>query len=621
MKDINSWSLTFKQPTVEESFLASRRAGLIRAIFWSCLVLVPLTLVNVYYVLISFMEGHLDIEGLRSVALHRAVVGSCFTLFFMLIVILTCRSSSDCFSLQTRKLEALVSWCLVIFMPGVVFFDWHYMVKLYNVDEIHLMLEDQQCYKYASDTRLMLTWIALSTSSHFFLNLRWFMLLPCEVSGIFSYGFCALLGSPEGIFNLPMNLALFTGITVLASMAKRQLEHHERKSMLQLISERIKRCDSEFKLEQVKSASAGGSTPNMTSLPVPRAIDTQSVVTDQTGVTRFTQALFDVKSNCREQLAEMMKLGRQEHWLIEAGQLQFDPKELIGRGNYGVILAGDLLGMSVAVKLPLANASLSLPDLANELRFLRRVRHPHIVAFQGACNLPDAEMLFLVEELVRGTSLQALMNGKLVLNPREKHGVLLGICRALRYLHGLRPSIAHGDLKPSNVLVVDRDKMPKLIDFGLSRIRANKSRQLGGTPRYMAPEVLTKSAQMSEADKADVFSFGRVIFFVLTDSNPLQGLSVQDAVGKAEKKEVPPLDWPSGTPFQHEAVTLTTECLHATPSDRLSAEGVEKRLCTWISGTSHKQVEEDGEVGDPAARLVNACAAAARLYLMQKNQI
>lgn len=32
-----------------------------------------------------------------------------------------------------------------------------------------------------------------------------------------------------------------------------------------------------------------------------------------------------------------------------------------------VILAGDLLGMSVAVKLPLANASLSLPDLANEL--------------------------------------------------------------------------------------------------------------------------------------------------------------------------------------------------------------------------------------------------------------
>lgn len=43
---------------------------------------------------------------------------------------------------------------------------------------------------------------------------------------------------PPGIFNVPMNLALFVGITLLACMAKRQLEHHERHSMLQLISER-----------------------------------------------------------------------------------------------------------------------------------------------------------------------------------------------------------------------------------------------------------------------------------------------------------------------------------------------------------------------------------------------
>lgn len=43
---------------------------------------------------------------------------------------------------------------------------------------------------------------------------------------------------PPGIFNVPMNLALFVGITLLACMAKRQLEHHERHSMLQLIFER-----------------------------------------------------------------------------------------------------------------------------------------------------------------------------------------------------------------------------------------------------------------------------------------------------------------------------------------------------------------------------------------------
>eukprot|EP00434_Breviolum_minutum_P046288 symbB.v1.2.041775.t1/scaffold8626.1/size5573/1 len=100
------------------------------------------------------------------------------------------------------------------------------------------MDDDNLCPIYSSDTRLMLCWIALLTSSHFFMNVRWCYLIPCEIAGILGYIFCAVLGSPEGIFNVPMNLALFVGITLLACMAKRQLEHHERHSMLQLISER-----------------------------------------------------------------------------------------------------------------------------------------------------------------------------------------------------------------------------------------------------------------------------------------------------------------------------------------------------------------------------------------------
>eukprot|EP00439_Symbiodinium_sp_Y106_P076166 s485_g15.t1 len=396
----------------------------------------------------------------------------------------------------------------------------------------------------------------------------------------------------------------------------------------------------------------------------------------------------------------------QEHWLIEARQLSFNPKNLIGRGNYGVILAGDLLGMPVAVKLPLANASLSLPDLANELRFLRRVRHPHIVAFQGS----TCEVLFLVEELVNGTSLQSLLPGSLELRPQEKHAVLLGILRALRYLHGLVPSVAHGDLKPSNVLVLERDRSPKLIDFGLSRIRHSHSRQLGGTPRYMAPEVLTKTIQMAKADKADMFSFGRVIFFVLAAANPLQGLSVQDlllclfpslgvirswlglqclllnflatsfsddgqtafcfnrgsestlqqkallsrsredVVSQAERNQVPDLQWPpTPVPYFEHAKRLIDSCLRPSPDERPNAESAELALRAWLDADSPDQneaqpailpflglrvtqrckdgvhlreiINHDRTEVDPETRLVTSCAAAAKLYLAQKNQI
>lgn len=614
-REINRWSITFKQKNVEESFLASRRMGLLRASFWSCVVLTLLLLVNSVYLVLSFMNGDLQVSGLRTVLIHRTSCTGASLICCFTIVLCTCRSSACC-GLHVRRLEQMASASACILMIAVQHMDWHYTGKLYGIPDVRFMDDDQLCYFYSSDTRVMLSWIALLTSSHFFMNIRWFMLLPCEIAGVLSYVFCAVLGSPEGIFNVPMNLALFSGITLLACTAKRQLERHERYSMLQLINERVRRFESDFKLEQAQSMSTSSPTSR---LPA----DLQSVVTDQTGQTGFTQLIFDVKSNCRDQLRDMIKLGMQEHWLIEANQLHFNPEKLIGRGNYGVILHGKLLGMPVAVKLPLANASLSLPDLANELRFLRRVRHPHIVAFQGACILPEAEMLFLVEEVVKGTSLQDLLPKKLELSAKEKHNVLLGVCRALRYLHGLRPSIAHGDLKPTNVLVLQRDKTPKLIDFGLSRIRANNSRQLGGTPRYMAPEVLTKTAQMSQADKADVFSLGRVIFFTLTESNPLHGLSVQDVVSEAERHAVPPLQWPSSLPFHEKAPKLAAECLKPVPAERPNAAQVEKGLRSWMPSPNLSPAEADEEEadGDPELRLVNCCAAAARLYLMQKNQI
>lgn len=612
-REINRWSITFKQKNVEESFLASRRMGLLRASFWSCVVLTLLLLVNSVYLVLSFMNGDLQVSGLRTVLIHRTSCTGASLICCFTIVLCTCRSSACC-GLHVRRLEQMASASACILMIAVQHMDWHYTGKLYGIPDVRFMDDDQLCYFYSSDTRMMLSWIALLTSSHFFMNIRWFMLLPCEIAGVLSYVFCAVIGSPEGIFNVPMNLALFSGITLLACTAKRQLERHERYSMLQLINERVRRFESDFKLEQAQSMSTSSPTSR---LPA----DLQSV--DQTGQTGFTQLILDVKSNCRDQLRDMIKLGMQEHWLIEANQLHFNPEKLIGRGNYGVILHGKLLGMPVAVKLPLANASLSLPDLANELRFLRRVRHPHIVAFQGACILPEAEMLFLVEEVVKGTSLQDLLPKKLELSAKEKHNVLLGVCRALRYLHGLRPSIAHRDLKPTNVLVLQRDKTPKLIDFGLSRIRANNSRQLGGTPRYMAPEVLTKTAQMSQADKADVFSLGRVIFFTLTESNPLHGLSVQDVVSEAERHAVPPLQWPSSLPFHEKAPKLAAECLKPVPAERPNAAQVEKGLRSWMPSPNLSPAEADEEEadGDPELRLVNCCAAAARLYLMQKNQI
>merc|ERR1711972_986897 len=74
-----------------------------------------------------------------------------------------------------------------------------------------------------------------------------------------------------------------------------------------------------------------------------------------------------------------------------------------------------------------------------------------------------------------------------------KLGLMTGICQGLRYLHERRPQVVHGDLKPSNVMVTtDAHGIVghvKVLDFGLSRMLVGRVRPLGGTVRWMAPEI------------------------------------------------------------------------------------------------------------------------------------
>ena len=122
--------------------------------------------------------------------------------------------------------------------------------------------------------------------------------------------------------------------------------------------------------------------------------------------------------------------------------------------------------------------------------------------------------------IIHGETLLDFITGQ---NPRnlQKVQVLADIGAAMAFLHSSRPQIVHGDLKDSNIFVEETchaRRRAKLLDFGLSVLRATHSRSRGGTVHWMAPEMALTN--LVPSTKLDVFSFGRVIFFTVTGTLP-----------------------------------------------------------------------------------------------------
>ncbi|CAE8609977.1 unnamed protein product, partial [Polarella glacialis] len=177
--------------------------------------------------------------------------------------------------------------------------------------------------------------------------------------------------------------------------------------------------------------------------------------TEKTGISTL---IFDSRNDAdleilAGQLQAMELMAKEEHWLIEPDQLECLVK--IGSGSFGTVVSGEYLGAEVAIKVPLGESSCQrVQSLGNEIRVLRRLRHPNIVAFFGVCIIHNEMEVLLVEELIRGRSIGEICKVTPGKPPAAfRHQLLLGICKALLYLHSQHPPIVHGDLKPDNVLV------------------------------------------------------------------------------------------------------------------------------------------------------------------------
>jgi len=261
---------------------------------------------------------------------------------------------------------------------------------------------------------------------------------------------------------------------------------------------------------------------------------------------------------------------------MSAADVQWSPEKKLGKGAFGVVVEGVICGSPVAVKLSQTGlneqSSLTAPQLVNEIRVLRHVRHPNIVFFYGG--IVDAEgcRLGIVLEKVDGPTLCQFVLRSCASERETQLAIIAGLAGALTFLHSREPCIVHGDLKSSNILIANRDFCPKLLDFGLSRLMTRCSKLLGGTLPWMAPEVFTRCASRRPKLSADFFSFGRLFSLVVTRTKPLAGMKKQAIIACLRAPQFPPLDWPRASALEECWKIIVDECLAVPESLRPSAK-------------------------------------------------
>jgi len=235
-----------------------------------------------------------------------------------------------------------------------------------------------------------------------------------------------------------------------------------------------------------------------------------------------------------------------EPWLFNFEELELC--EIIGTGFTAEVYRARWQGTEVAVK------RLRSPwptEFHRELSVLQEFRHPNLVLFMGACTSGEPA---IVSELCEGGSVFQLLHQCLgvALSWSQRLKVALDTAKGANFLHCRR--VVHRDLKSLNLLLFAKVTGPedvpqtKISDFGLSRPLPAPScgSTVGGpcvmtggvgTCHWMAPEVLSG---MSYNEKADVYSYGVVLYEIACRHIPFEGsglepVSVAVAVSRGER--------------------------------------------------------------------------------------
>lgn len=292
---------------------------------------------------------------------------------------------------------------------------------------------------------------------------------------------------------------------------------------------------------------------------------------------------------------------------------QYEPIEEIGRGGMGIVYRcmDRKMEKNVAVKVLAWNLSdAEIIRFHKEAKALGKMQHPNILRILD-CGHSDDDSLFIVLDLLNGTSLSDILARETVLPFDEALSVFSQICDGL--LHAHRKNILHRDVKPSNVFIersTKGDTKVVITDFGLAKLLTEDQHLtktgIGlGSPPYMSPE---QAAGKNVDERSDIYSFGCLMFECLTGERPFSSTTVPQLLMMHVRAPAPTLaDRAADRNYPDAIERIIAKCLAKEPSDRYqSVSDLSKELQSLRDSRvpSFRQHSEASGRYTPAAALL-----------------
>jgi eukaryotic-like serine/threonine-protein kinase len=240
-----------------------------------------------------------------------------------------------------------------------------------------------------------------------------------------------------------------------------------------------------------------------------------------------------------------------------------------------------------------------------EARITAQLEHPGIVPVYDLGAGPDGSPYYTMRIVKKRSLRDVLAKPELrkTWTMARLMGVMLQVARALGYAHSR--GVLHRDIKPENILVGDHGEV-YIADWGLAKLEETSpivihgegsspppnQTDAGGTPGYMAPEVLQGNWDVVD-HRADLFAIGVMLYEILTGKQPFQGRSVPEIyINTWESTPPRPSDIAPGSPLLIEDLCLAL--LSKDPSQRPSrADDVAERIEDFLEGAKEKARRAD----------------------------